>query len=78
MSPIQMRKEEQISDFLRRLQRRLGIRTQGEMAGQLHMTESTYKARLRDPSRMSFAEWWQIERVARRADLEIPEVLLHG
>lgn len=74
MAPADKRRCEDLSDFLRRLQRRLSIRTQGEMAEQLHMTESTYKARLCDPRRLTLTELWQIERVARRAEMTLPEV----
>lgn len=67
---------EAVSDFLRRLQRRLEIRTQGEMAKTLFMSESRYKARLRDPSKLSLEELWLIQTVGRRAGLELKEVQL--
>ena len=67
---------EDVSDFLRRLQRRLGISTQGEMAEQVGLTESTYKARLRNPARFSLEELWRVQRVGRRAGMELAEVKL--
>ena len=78
-APIEMRKGEEIADFLRRLQRRLQIPTQGKMAEALHMSESTYKARLKNPSRLTLEDLWQIERMARRANFEMlmPGVWLH-
>lgn len=74
MSPNDKRRCEAISDFLRLLQRRLAIPTQGAMAKELGMTEGTYKMRLHDPRRMTLTELWSVERVARRAGLTLPEV----
>lgn len=77
VSMLERKASENISDFLRRLQRRLSISTQGAMAGQLGMTESTYKKRLKHPDQLTIGDWWQIERVAIRADMKMPEVRLH-
>lgn len=74
---LERKASENISDFLRRLQRRLSISTQGAMAVQLGMTESTYKKRLKHPDQLTIGDWWQIERVAIRADMKMPEVRLH-
>lgn len=74
MTPIDKRRCEAISDFLRLLQRRLAIPSQGAMARELGMTEGTYKMRLRDPRRMTLTELWSVERVARRVGLTLPEV----
>lgn len=78
VSMLERRKTNEISDFLRTLQRRLSISTQGIMASQLGMTESTYKKRLKYPNKLTVDDWWQIERMAIRADMKMPEVLLHA
>ena len=77
VSMLERRKTDEISDFLRCLQRRLSISTQGIMAGQIGMTESTYKKRLKHPDQLTFDDWWQIERMAIRAGMKLPEVRLH-
>ena len=41
------------------------------------MTESTYKKRLKHPDQLTTRNWWQIERMAIRAGMKVPEVLLH-
>lgn len=63
------RREEWLSDSIRRAQRRLGIRTQEEFARQMGLTRSTLQARLREPSTMSLAELWQTEAVFRHAGM---------
>lgn len=65
---------ENLSQFLRLAQRRLQIRTQGEMAAALGMSESTYKARLKDPSELKVRDLWIILRVGKRAGLDLKEV----
>lgn len=70
----EQRRCEAISDFLRRLQRRLQISTQGEMARELGLTESTYKARLKNPSKFTIIDLWNIQTVGRRAGMEFKEV----
>ena len=77
LSMLERRKSEELSNFLRILQRRLSISTQGIMASQIGMTESTYKKRLKHPDQLTTRNWWQIERMAIRAGMKVPEVLLH-
>ena len=65
---------EALEMFLRQLQKRLGIRTQGDMAKELGMSESTYKARLRDPRHLDVGDLWIIDKVAHRVGLDLKEV----
>ena len=63
------RREEWLSDSMRRAQRRLGIRTQEEFARQCGMTRSTFQARLREMGMMTLAELWRVEAVFRHAGM---------
>ena len=64
------RRLEKLTDFMRRLQRRLRLSTQADMARALGMKESTYKHRLRCPEEMRMCEITQLAVVARRAEME--------
>ena len=63
------RREEWLSDSMRRAQRRLGLRTQEEFARQLGMTRSTLQARLREPGNMTLNELWRVEAAFRHAGM---------
>lgn len=55
--------------MMRKLQRRMALSRQEDMAHELGMPTSTYKYKLKDPRRFSVGDMWNIESVARRAGL---------
>lgn len=63
------RRGEAVRDAMRKLQRRMNMGRQDDMAHELGMPVSTYKYKLRDPRRFSVGDMWNIEAVARRAGL---------
>lgn len=65
---------EDIVTFLRILQKRLGLSTQGKMAKELGMTESYYKSRLKDPTKLTIREQLNIYTVGKRAGMDFSEV----
>ena len=69
----QERRAEYIANQMRMIQRRLGLRTQREMAAEMHMSENTYKRRLSDPATFRLDELWRLETVARNAGAPLEE-----
>lgn len=64
------RRLERLTDFMRRLQRRLGLDTQKDMARELGMSRSTYCLRLRNPEDMRLEELLAVIAAARHAGME--------
>lgn len=64
-------KDLRLTDAMRSIQRRLGIRTQGEMAREMQMKESTYKLRLRYPGRMTLSEQRRLRVLGQRAHMDL-------
>ena len=67
-------KDLRLTDAMRSIQRRLGIRTQGEMAREMQMKESTYKLRLRSPGRMTLSEQRRLRVLGQRAHMDLGDL----
>ena len=65
-----MAKDEYIGAVMRLTQRKLGLKTQGQMADRLGMSESTYKNRLRRPGELRLQEIWKLIEVCKSARVE--------